>query len=91
MYREEKKDATQRKKLKHADYKSKEEGSSVDAWSQQHPKLHKHAKKIDLSKARLRWWSTMVQQRLYGRNKCISSENAKISRLLIIYPTPPVR
>ena len=38
MYSQEKEDATQRKTLKHAGYKSKV--SNVDAWSQ-HPNLHK--------------------------------------------------
>ena len=33
MYSQEKEDATQCKTLKHADYRSKEKGSSVDAWS----------------------------------------------------------
>ena len=40
MYSQEKKDAAQRKTLKHAGYRCKEKGSSVDAWSQ-HPNLHK--------------------------------------------------
>ena len=34
MYSQEKEDATLRKTLKHAGYRSKEKGSSVDAWSQ---------------------------------------------------------
>ena len=40
MYSQEKEDATQRKTLKHAGYRSKEKRSSVDA-SSQHPNLHK--------------------------------------------------
>ena len=40
MCNQEKEDATQSKTLKHAGYRSKEKGSSVDAWSQ-HPNLHK--------------------------------------------------
>ena len=40
MYSQEKKDATQRKMLKHAGYRSKEKGTSVDAWSK-HSNLHK--------------------------------------------------
>ena len=39
MYSQEMEDATQRKTLKHAGYRSKEKGCSVDAWSQ-HPNLH---------------------------------------------------
>ena len=40
MYSQEKEDATQRKTLKHAGYRSKEKEFSVDTWSQ-HPNLHK--------------------------------------------------
>ena len=40
MQSQEKEDATQRKKLKHAGCRSKEKGSSVAAWSE-HPNLHK--------------------------------------------------
>ena len=40
MYRQEKEDATKCKTLKHAGYKSKEKGSSVDAWSE-HPNLQR--------------------------------------------------
>ena len=40
MYSREKEDATQRKTLKHAGYRSKEKESNVDAWSQ-HPSSHK--------------------------------------------------
>ena len=40
MYSQEKEDATQRKTIKHAAYKSKEKGYSEDAWSQ-HRNLHK--------------------------------------------------
>ena len=42
MYNQEKKDATQRKTLKHAGYRSKEKGTSVDARSL-HPNLHKQS------------------------------------------------
>ena len=41
MSSQEKADVTQRKMLKHAGYRSKEKGSSVDAWSL-HPNLHKN-------------------------------------------------
>ena len=40
MYSQEKEDVTQRKTLKLAGYRSKEKGSSVDAWLQ-HPNLRK--------------------------------------------------
>ena len=40
MYGQEKEDVTQCKTLKHAGYKSKEKGFSVDAWLQ-HPNLFK--------------------------------------------------
>ena len=40
MYSQEKKDATQRKTLKHAGYRSKEKEISVAAWSQ-HSNLNK--------------------------------------------------
>ena len=40
MYCQGDEDATQRKKLKHAGYKSKKKESNVDAWPQ-HPNLHK--------------------------------------------------
>ena len=40
IYSQEKVDATQRKTLKHAAYKSKENGLLQDAWLQ-HPNLHK--------------------------------------------------
>ena len=40
MYGQEKEDATQSKTLKHAGYKSKEKGYSVDVWLQ-HPNLRK--------------------------------------------------
>ena len=40
MYSQEKEDATQCKTLKHAGYRSKKKGTSVDAWSQ-HPNLRK--------------------------------------------------
>ena len=40
MYSQEKEGATQRKMLKHASYRSKEKGTSEDAWSQ-HPNLRK--------------------------------------------------
>ena len=38
MYSQEKENATQRKTLKHAGYRSKKRGTSVDAWWQ-HPNL----------------------------------------------------
>ena len=40
MYSQEKEDATQCKMLKHAGYRNKEKGFSVDAWLL-HPNLHK--------------------------------------------------
>ena len=40
IYSQEKEDATQRKAIKRAGYKSKEKGSHADAWSQ-HFNLHK--------------------------------------------------
>ena len=48
---QEKEDATQRKTLKQACYKSKEKGSVVDAWSQ-HPIINKIVVAIEVTSSK---------------------------------------